>query len=360
MLYEFESPLVIEEIEVDPPQFGEVKVRMAASGVCHSDLHTVQGIHPFPRPVILGHEGAGIVEEVGMGVQDLDPGDHVILSWLPYCGSCRYCAVGRPALCDNLAWSNAGTMTDGTTRFHRDGRRLLHNTTSSFSEVTVVPAQTAIKVDPSFDLPSLALLGCAVMTGIGAVLNTAGVRPGESVAVVGCGGVGLSIVQGARIAGATMIVAVDPVPAKRKLAARLGATHAVDPAGCDPVAAVREITSGGVDYAFEALGRLETIEMAIRLSGKGGTAVLVGMAPPDARVGIDALSLTLEERTIKGCWYGSCRPSADFPRLLDFYRTGALDLASMVTTRCRLEDINEALAALERGEQARTVIDYGD
>lgn len=359
VLYETGKPLVVEDIEVDPPRSGEVLVRMAASGVCHSDLHTIQGIHPLPLPVILGHEGAGVVEEVGDGADGLSPGDHVILSWLPYCGRCRFCVSGRPALCDNLDWSNAGTMMDGSTRFHRGDVRLLHNTASSFAERTVVPAQTVVPVDPSLPLTELALLGCAVMTGTGAVLNTAAVRPGESVAVVGCGGVGLSVVQGARIASADTIIAVDPVASKLGLARRLGATHTVDPCAGDVRQAVHDVVPDGVDYAFEALGRPETIETAIGLVGKGGTVVLVGMAPPEARVPIDALTITVEERRIAGCWYGSCRPSSDFPRLLGFYRAGKLDLSSMVTATCRLEDVNDALAAMERGEVARTVIDYG-
>ncbi len=358
VLYEFASPLVIEEIDVDPPEAGEVAVRMVASGVCHSDLHMQQGIHRCKVPAIIGHEGAGIVEAVGEGVRHLVPGDHVIMSWLPYCGRCRFCVSGRPELCDDLEWSDAGTMPDGGVRFSAGGRPILHSTTSSFSELTVVPAQTAIKVDESLDLVALALLGCAVMTGVGAVLNTAGVEAGASVAVVGCGGVGLSIVQGARIAGATTIVAVDPVESKRSLARRLGATHGIDPGAGDVGAALREIVPTGTDYAFEALGRPETIETAIGLIGKGGTAVLVGMAPPSARIPIDALMMTVQERTVKGSWYGSCRPSLDFPRLVDLYRTGALDLESMVSARCRLEEVNDAFAAMERGEVARTVIDY--
>jgi S-(hydroxymethyl)glutathione dehydrogenase / alcohol dehydrogenase len=359
VLYEFGSPLAIEEIDVEGPRAGEVMVRMAASGVCHSDLHTQQGIHPCHLPAVLGHEGAGIVEAVGDGVSDLGRGDHVILSWLPYCGRCRFCLSGRPVLCDDLGWSDAGTMTDGTTRFSKDGRQILHSTSSSFAEVTVVPAQTAIKVDESLDLGALALLGCAVMTGVGAVFNTAGVRPGDSVAVVGCGGVGLSVVQGARIAGAVAIVAIDPVEAKRELAKRLGATHAIGAKSGDTSSQLREILPEGADFAFEALGRPETIETALGLAGKGGTAILIGMAPPSAKVAINPLAMTLSEQAIKGCWYGSCRPPTDFSRLVDLYRNGALDLESMVTRKCRLEDVNDAFAAIERGEVARTVIDYG-
>jgi len=359
VLYEFGSPLVIDDIEVDPPQEGEVLVRVAASGVCHSDLHAVQGIHPPPLPVILGHEGAGIVEEVGENVHHVRPGDHVILSWLPYCGKCRFCSAGRPGLCDDLAWSDAGTMMDGTTRFHRGDLRILHNTASTFAELTVVPAQTAISVDPSLPLAELALLGCAVMTGVGAVLNTARVRPGETVAIVGCGGVGLNIVQGAVIAGAEVIIAVDVMPEKLELARSLGATHTVNASDGAVKQAVHETVPGGVHYSFEALGRPETIQTAISLIGKGGKAVLVGMAPPDARIALDALSMTYQEQSIMGSWYGSCRPSVDFPRLLELYQDGKLELKSLVTRTCKLEEVNEAFDAMERGEVARTVIVYG-
>ncbi|MGH3140302.1 MAG: alcohol dehydrogenase catalytic domain-containing protein, partial [Gaiellales bacterium] len=194
ILYEPGDPLRVEDVEVDPPRAGEVAVRMAASGVCHSDLHVIDGIHDHPRPAILGHEGAGVIEAVGEGVAGVAPGDHVILSWLPHCGRCPFCVSGRPNVCEQLAWSDAGLMMDGTTRFHRDGIAIHHSTTSSFGERTVVPAQTAIPIDPSLPLSEMALMGCAVMTAFGAVLNTARVRPGDSVAVVGCGGVGLNIV----------------------------------------------------------------------------------------------------------------------------------------------------------------------
>lgn len=273
VLYAYDQPLVIEDVELDPPQQGEILVRMAASGVCHSDLHVVRGIHPTSLPVILGHEGAGIVEAVGPGVSHVVPGDHVLLTWLPYCGVCRQCARGRPNLCEDTAWYEA-TMQDGTCRFHRDGMRIHHSSTSSFAERSVVPARTAIPVDPALPLTRLALMGCAVMTGVGAALNTARVRPGDTVAVVGCGGIGLNVVQGAAIAGASTIVAVDPVPEKLELAQALGATHGVSPRDGDPVAEIRALT-GGVDHAFEALGRPETIALTIELTGRGGQAILI-------------------------------------------------------------------------------------
>ena len=336
VLHAFEEPLVVEELELDPPKAGELQVRIAASGVCHSDLHVAQGIHPTDLPVVLGHEGAGVVEEVGPGVGGFSPGDHVLLTWLPYCGHCRQCTRGWPNRCENTAWYDS-TMEDGTCRLHSNGRAVHHYNTSSFAEQSVVPARTAVKVDPTLPLTELALMGCAVMTGVGAALNTAHVRPGDTVAVVGCGGVGLNVVQGARIAGATTIVAVDVVPAKLEL--------------------TRELVPGGVDHAFEALGRPETIETTIALTGRGGQAVLIGMAPPDARVPVDPLTTTLEERCVRGSWYGSCVPLRDLPLLVELYRSGSLQLDSLITV-CTLDDVNDAFRRMEAGETARSVIVY--
>jgi Zn-dependent alcohol dehydrogenase len=248
-------------------------------------------------------------------------------------------------------------MEDGTCRLHSNGRAVHHYNTSSFAEQSVVPARTAVKVDPTLPLTELALMGCAVMTGVGAALNTAHVRPGDTVAVVGCGGVGLNVVQGARIAGATTIVAVDVVPAKLELARELGATEVVDAGDGDPVAAVHELVPGGVDHAFEALGRPETIETTIALTGRGGQAVLIGMAPPDARVPVDALTTTLEERCVRGSWYGSCAPLRDLPLLVELYRGGSLRLDPLITA-CTLDDVNDAFRRMEAGETARSVIVY--
>lgn len=358
VLYGFGQPLVIEELELDPPKAGEVSLRMAASGVCRSDWHTVRGVHRHPLPTVLGHEGSAVVEEVGEGVQGLAPGDHVVCSWLPYCGECRRCAAGRPALCERLRVFDEGYLADGTTRFHIGDRRIKHNVPSSFAERSVVPANTAIRVDPSLPLEQVALLGCAVTTGVGAVLNTARVRPGDPVVVIGCGGVGLSVVQGARIAGASPIVAVDIVPAKLELARELGATETVL-AGEDVEARILDATGGGAGYAFEALGRPETIELATRVLLPGGTAVLVGMAAPEARVPLDALTMTLQERTVTGSWYGSVVPPRDLPFLADLVGRGELRLDRMIARTCALDQIGDALAAFERGEDARWVIVHG-
>lgn len=355
VLYEYGSPLVVQEVELDPPREGEVLVRMAASGVCRSDLHTIEGVLPWALPVVMGHEGTGVVEEVGPGVAHVSPGDHVVLSWLPYCGRCRFCSAGRPNLCEDLEWSIQGTMMDGTTRFHKDGVRIHHYNTSSFAERSVVPAQTAIPIDPSLPLMEFALMGCAVMTGVGAVLNTARVRPGESAVVVGCGGVGLSAVQGAAIAGARPIVAVDTVSAKLDLARQLGATHGIDASRDDVPTALSEILGAGADHVFEAIGQPETIRLALELVGRGGQAVLIGLAPPEAEIRIDALTIAFEERVIRGSWYGGCRPGVDFPLLFELYRAGKLRLDSLIST-CTLEEVNDAFAAMGTGEIARSVI----
>jgi Zn-dependent alcohol dehydrogenase len=353
VLYEFGSPLRVRDVDLDPPRDGEVLVRMAASGVCRSDWHTVRGIHPHPLPVVLGHEGSAIVEDVGPGVRGLAPGDHVVLSWLPYCGSCARCVAGRPNLCERMQAFDAGRLADGTTRMHADGIDVSHNVPSSFAERAVVPANTAIVVDPSIPLEQVALLGCAVMTGVGAVLNTAGVRPGQSVAVVGCGGVGLSAVQGARIAGASSIAAVDVVPSKLELARELGATDGVDARTVDPREAGERF-----DVVLECLGHADTIELAASLTAPGGTTVLVGMAPPEARPGVPALDMTLEERTVTGCWYGSCVPPRDFPMLVDLVRSGALRVDAMIGRTFSLDDVNDALELFEAGGDRRSVLAF--
>jgi S-(hydroxymethyl)glutathione dehydrogenase/alcohol dehydrogenase len=348
-------PLEVREITVEPPRSGEVLVRMAASGVCHSDLHTLDGVQPFPLPVILGHEGAGVVEVVGPEVTGVRPGDHVLLSWVPYCGRCRMCSQGRPNLCEELAWSDAGTMMDGSVRFRADGAPVHHYTTSSFSGLSVVPAQCCIAVADDLPLAELALMGCAVMTGFGAVLNTARVRPGERVAVIGCGGVGLNVIQAAVVAGATTIVAVDVSERALGLARELGATAAVQADGVEAEAGIRRHAGGAVDCAFEALGRRDTIELALSVTGRGGQTVLIGMAAPGESASIDPLAITVEERVVRGSWYGSCRPSVDFPVLIDLYRAGRIRLDAM-TEPMTLRDINRAFDLLRSGRAGRSVI----
>ena len=342
--------LRLEDLDLDRPRPGEVAIRMAASGVCRSDYHSVHGIHRHAMPIVLGHEGSAVVEELGEGVTGVKPGDHVVCSWLPYCGSCRRCTAGRPVVCERLAVFDEGFLGDGTTRFSHAGTRIHHNVPSSFAERSVVPANTVFPVDPSLPLEQVALLGCAVMTGVGAVLNTAKVRPGDSVLVIGCGGVGLSAIQGARIAGAWPIVAVDVVERKLEIAKELGAT--------ETVLAGREPVPDEFDHAIECLGRPETIEQAMRAVAPGGTTVLVGMAPPGARATIDALRTTTKELTVVGSWYGSVVPPRDLPLLAHLLTFGELRLEPMIARPIALDGIHDALARFEAGDEARSVIVY--
>jgi Zn-dependent alcohol dehydrogenase len=314
-------------------------------------------VHRHVVPIVLGHEGSAIVEEVGDGVEGLAPGDHVVCSWLPSCGACRRCLAGRPVVCERLAPFDDGFLADGTTRFHAGDLRIHHNVPSSFAERSVVPANTAIRVDPSLPLEQVALLGCAVMTGVGAVRNTARVGAGASVVVVGCGAVGLSAIQGARIAGASPIVGVDVVPSKLELATALGASDVVRSAE-DVETRIRDAVGGGADFAFECLGRPETIELATSVTAPGGTTVLVGMAAPDAAVALPALEITTKEKTIAGSWYGSVVPSRDFPMLADMLGRGELRLDSMIARTIALDQIGDALAGFESGEETRSVIVY--
>jgi S-(hydroxymethyl)glutathione dehydrogenase/alcohol dehydrogenase len=361
VLREINRPLEIEELEIAEPGAGEVMVRLAASGTCHSDLHCINGEWAETRlPIVLGHEGAGEVVAVGPGVERVGVGDRVALSWLPSCGRCRQCFAGRPQLCEMaLETVHENLMPDGTSRL-RSGDEMVSSmlTVGSLGEYTVVPENGAIRIDDSVPLDLAAVVGCAVATGVGAVLNTARLEAGRSAAVVGCGGVGISVVQGCMAMAADPLIAIDANPEKLALAARLGATHTVDAASVDAVEAVREITGGGVDYAFEAIGLKTTIEQAIAMLGPAGTAVLVGMPPDGTTAEIDPMTVTSFEQRILGCIYGSCNPPVDFPRILGLHRRGRLDLDSVVTRRIRLEDVNEAFDAMAAGEGVRTVVVY--
>ena len=356
VMYGYNQPLVIEEIIVDPPKAGEVRVKIAAAGVCHSDLHVMHGVYQYPLPLVIGHEGAGIVESVGAGVTHVRPGDHVVLSWLPSCGACRSCLRDRPAICLDVDWVEGGRMRDGTGRFKCEDAEIFHyGASSTFSEYTVVPAQAAIKVDERAPLAPLSLIGCAVTTGVGAVLNTARVRAGDRVCIIGCGGVGLNAVQGARIAGAETIIAVDTTDSKLHLAREMGATHLVNSTDPKALEIIREQSGGGVDFAFEAVGLFQTIDMAVSVLGKGGEAILIGMSDPNLKTTVPSLDFLINERGVRGSWYGSSRPAVDFPLMVELYQSGKLKLDSMVTTR-PLEEVNEAFADLESGKPGRTVL----
>lgn len=353
------QPLRVQEVELLPPGRGEVLVRIAAAGVCHSDLHFVDGLIPHPAPAVLGHEGAGVVEAVGEGVTYVRPGDHVILSFIPTCGQCPYCIVGRPNLCTvgNRA-ATRGTLLDGTTRLRLGEQAVYHMTcTSCFAERAVVPESGLVKIREEMPLDRAALIGCGVMTGVGAAMNTARVQPGSTVAVIGCGGVGLNVIQGAALAGAAVIIAIDVIEGKLELARQFGATHTVNAAREDPVAAVRSLSPGGADYAFEVIGRPETMRQAYDATRRGGMAVVVGLAPPGAELSIPAGSL-LQEKVLTGSSYGGARPRVDFPRLVDLYLAGKLKLDELISRVYPLEEINDAFEAMRRGEVARSIVRF--
>jgi S-(hydroxymethyl)glutathione dehydrogenase / alcohol dehydrogenase len=349
----------IADVELAPPREGEVEVRIAAAGVCGSDLHVVRGEWEVPLPAVLGHEGAGVVTAVGPGVADLEPDDHVVLSWVPQCGRCRQCRQGRPWQCELVATVVApgGVLHDGTSRWRRDGAALHHYLgVSSFAERVVVPASGAVRIRRDAPLDVVAVIGCAVATGVGAVRNTAGVPAGATVAVIGCGGVGLSCVQGARLAGAARIVACDVNPDKLEVAARLGATATVDARAGDPVAALREAVPEGFDYVFDAIGLVETTEQAIAALGLGGAAVVVGLPPTGSQARFDPLALAESNQRILGSNYGSVDPQRDIPRLVDAFMAGELDLDALVSGRRPLEEAAAALDDLAAGRSLRTLL----
>jgi len=358
VLYEPGQPLRVEDVELAPPRTGEVRVRVGAAGVCHSDYHVMHGDMVAVLPAVLGHEGAGVVEEVGPGVTGVAQGDHVVLLWRTSCGRCEYCSVGRPALCVvGTALRNSGLLMDGTTRLSRDDLQLRHFAgVSCFAEQTVCAQEAVLKIPEDIPMPIAALAGCAVMTGVGAVVNTAKVEPGSTVLVIGAGGVGLCAIMGAVLAGAARIIAADLNPAKLELATSLGATEVVDSSRDDLVDAVRELTGAGVDYAFEVIGLAETVEQAIRAVRVGGTAVAVGIVPTGMTAQVNVQQLVMQEKTLKGSIYGSTRPHVDFPRLFELYRRGRLPLDRLLTRQWALGEINEAYDALLAGTVARSVV----
>jgi len=361
ILFEVGQKLELRDVEVQPPQAGEVLVRMAAGGVCHSDLHVMTGHLVASLPAILGHEGSGIVADVGPGVTSVKPGDHVIPLWRLSCGTCEYCSDGRPALCpEGTQIRMTGRLLDGSTRFTLDGQEIKHFAgVSSFAEYSVIPARAVLKIPEDFPLDRAALLGCAVITGVGAVFNCARVRPGSSVAVFGAGGIGLNVIQGAAIAGAEKIIAVDILPNKLEFARQFGATHTINGSTANAVEQIRALTDGkGVEYAFEAIGLPATMRQAYDSLRKRGMAVVVGVTPMTAEVSVPVMSLVYEERILTGSVYGSSRPSIDIPKLIALYRTGKLKLDELLTRRYPFAQINEAYDALERGEVARSIVTF--
>jgi S-(hydroxymethyl)glutathione dehydrogenase / alcohol dehydrogenase len=351
-------PFTIEDLRLDTPRSGEVLVRIAACGVCHSDYHLATGTTRHPMPVVCGHEGAGVVEAVGENATRVKVGDHVTLSWSPDCGECFYCQHGKPNLCETFTapiW--AGTMLDGTTRLHRGNEPVYaYCGLATFAEYVVVPQQSCIPIRKDVPLKVAALVGCGVATGVGAAMFTAGVRPGESVVVFGCGGVGLNILQGAVLCGASTIIAVDVNEAKMALARSFGATHTLL-SSVDTLEAIRDLTGGrGADYSFEAVGIPSLQELVLEAARPGGTAVLAGLSAMGTSTNLPGAVLTRTEKTVKGSYYGSVYPARDFPMLLDLYLAGKLKLDELVSWEYSLSQINEAFDAMLGGEAARGVI----
>ncbi len=348
------APLELEDLDIDSPGPGEVLLKTAASGICHSDLHVIEGGLPMPPPCVLGHEPAGIVEAVGEGVVDFVPGDHVIGCITQWCGVCKFCTGGRPYLCPIQF---AGRPEGAAPRLAANGELIMQFANlSSFAEKMLCPERSLVKIRDDMPLDRACLIGCGVTTGLGAVLNTVDVPAGASVVVIGCGGVGLSAVQGARITGAGKIIAVDAQPWKFDLAKDLGATDCIDAKDGDPVAAVHELTGGGADFVFECIGLVPTVQQAVGMTGRGGTTVLVGVVPVTEMVPISAADLTLQEKKITGSYMGSNRFRFDMPKYIDFYLDGRLRLDEMISSRIPLDGVNDALDLMRKGEAARQVI----
>ncbi len=346
------------DIDIAPPGPGEVQIRVAASGVCHSDLSVQNGTIPLPTPIVLGHEGAGVVEAVGDGVTSVTEGDHVVLSFVPRCGECANCRRGQPFLCEQAAMQAAGGLLDGTTRLRSpDGALHQMACLGTFGEVAIVPEISVVKIAPDVPLDIAALIGCGVLTGVGAALNTASISVGDTVAVIGCGGVGLNVIQGARIAGASRVIAVDKFASKLDMAKQFGATDLVNPDDGDTVGQVMALTEKGVNVSFEAIGLEPTIMAAIDMVRPGGEAVIVGVPRMDVMLSLNAAFTFLYlNKTIKGCWYGSADVQRDVPKLISLWQDGALKLDELISREIAIEDVNGAFEAMESGEVARSVI----
>lgn len=357
--YNETRPLVIEELELDPPGDNEVLVEIKAAGLCHSDLSVIDGNRPRPVPMALGHEAAGIVKEVGNGVRDLKPGDHVVAVFVPSCGHCEPCAEGRPALCEPAAkTNNAGTLVCGDHRLHRaDGTAINHHLgVSAFADHAVVARDSLVKVDPEMPLHHAALFGCAVLTGVGASINSADIKAGQTVAVIGLGGVGLNSVLGALVAGAGEVIAVDLDDDKLALARELGATHTFNSAEEGCVDKIKALTNGGVHCAIEMAGSEKALEFAYQITRRGGTTVTGGLAHPEKKVAIQQVSIVAEERTLKGSYVGSCVPVRDVARYVSLFRQGKLPVDKLLTDTLTLDQINEGFEKLAAGKAVRQVI----
>ena len=356
--YADSRPLSIETVRLEPPGRDEVQVAIRAAGLCHSDLSVINGDRPRPLPMALGHEAAGVVEAVGPGVDDLKIGDHVVMVFMPSCGHCDPCAGGRPALCEPGAAANGrGELLGGGRRLFREGEALNHHLgCSAFAQRAVVSRRSLVRIDPDLPFEIAALFGCAVLTGVGAVVNTAGVKAGQSVVVVGLGGVGLASVLGALACGAAPVVAVDLSQDKLALARTLGPVRTVNAADGDMIEQVRALTDGGADFAFEMAGSVRALEAAWKMTRRGGTTVTAGLPPPDAALAVNVVSLVGEERTLKGSYIGTCVPSRDIPRYVALYRDGRLPVDRLLSGTIDLQDINAGFDRLAAGEVVRLIV----
>jgi S-(hydroxymethyl)glutathione dehydrogenase/alcohol dehydrogenase len=354
VLVQPKQPLEIEELSISKPGPHEVLIRTAACGLCHSDLHFIEGSYPHALPAVPGHEAAGIVEAVGSEVRTVKPGDHVVSCLSAFCGHCEFCVTGRMALCLGAETRRAPGDAPRITRPDGSMVNQMLNL-SAFSEQMLIHEHACVRIDPEMPLDRAAVIGCAVTTGAGAIFNACKLVPGETVAVIGCGGVGLAAINAARIAGAGRIIACDPIPAKRELAKVLGATDAVDALAEDAAAQVVELTKGGVDHAIEAVGRPASAELAVKVLRRGGTATILGMMPLDCKVGLAAFDL-LSGKKLQGAIMGMNRFPVDLPRLVDFYMRGLLDLDTIIAERISLSEVNEGFEKMKQGDSARSVI----
>ena len=356
VLYEPNKPLIIEEVSINKPASREVLIRTAVAGLCHSDLHFMEGLYPWPLPAILGHESSGVVEEVGSDVAYVKPGDHVVTCLSVFCGTCEMCTTGRPVLCTGTDVKLIPGVAD---RFSWNRSEKLNQflNLSSFAEQMLVHENAIVKIRDDMPLELAALIGCGVIAGFGAVVNTAKVRPGETVAIIGCGGVGMAAINGAAIAGAGRIFAIDTNPAKLQLATKLGATDLVNAAQEDPVAKVKDLTNGGVHHSFEVLGSKITAEQAFGMLAPGGTATIVGMIPFGTKIELHGADF-LRERRIQGSSMGSNHFRVDMPRLVEFYLNGKLHLDDWISARLQLSEINEGFAQMKAGKSLRSVIQF--
>ncbi len=353
ILREVGKPLTIEDVQINKPGPHEVLIRTAAAGVCHSDLHFIEGLYPHPLPAVLGHESAGVVEQVGSEVRTVKPGDHVITCLSAFCGHCEHCLTGHLSRCESPD-TKRGAEEEPRLR-QGDGPMLQYLNLSSFAEQMLISEHACTAVSKDMPLDRAALIGCGVLTGVGAVFHTSNVRPGETVAVIGCGGVGLAAINGAAIAGASRIIAIDMSKSKDNLAREFGATDFICAAETDPVMAVMELTKGGVDHSFEAVGLTKTAEQSFMMLRRGGTANIIGMIPVTQSITLPGWAF-LGEKRIQGSLMGSNRFPVDMPRLVDMYLAGKLKLDQMISQRIKLEQVNEAFAEMKRGEIARSVI----